>query len=103
MAASAKFEIGQLIQHRLFGYRGVIADADPGFQLSDEWYAMMARTQPPKDQPWYHVLVHDTDQTTYVAERNLEPDESAAPIRHPAVTEIFETFAGDRYHRRRMN
>ena len=25
--------------------------------------------------PWYHVLVHGADHTTYVAERNLEPFE----------------------------
>ncbi len=79
MADEARFGVGQLVQHRLFGYRGVVADVDPSFQLSDEWYEEQARSRPPKDQPWYHVLVHDAEHATYVAQRNLEPDASAEP------------------------
>ena len=93
----AKFSVGQLIQHALFGYRGVIIDVDPGFQLSDEWYEQVARTRPPKDQPWYHVLVHDSDSITYVAERNLEPDPSQEPIRHPTLSQFFDAFRDGRY------
>ena len=29
----------------------------------------------PKDKPWYHVLVHGKNISTYVAEQNLEADE----------------------------
>jgi heat shock protein HspQ len=88
----ASFSIGQLIHHKRFGYRGVIVDVDSTFQLSDEWYERMARSRPPKDRPWYHVLVHDSAQTTYVAEQNLETDEDKAPIRHPLVDEYFSEF-----------
>ena len=56
---NAKFSIGQIIHHRLFDYRGVIVDVDPDFQNSDEWYDQVARSRPPKDKPWYRVLVHD--------------------------------------------
>lgn len=35
---NAKFSVGDLIHHRLFGYRGVIVDADLNFQLTDNWY-----------------------------------------------------------------
>jgi heat shock protein HspQ len=51
--------------------------------LSDEWYETVARSRPPKDQPWYRVLVHNSANETYVAERNLELDASEEPVRHP--------------------
>ena len=70
----AKFCIGQMIHHKLFGYRGVIVEVDLGFKNSEEWYEMMARTRPPKNQPWYHVRVLHGKHMTYVAERNLEID-----------------------------
>ena len=93
----AKFSVGQLIHHRLFDYRGVIVDVDPTFQNSEEWYEQVARTRPPKDQPWYHVLVNDNVHTTYVAERNLEPDESSEPIRHPLLHDFFNAFEDGHY------
>ncbi|MEN8108331.1 MAG: heat shock protein HspQ [Pseudomonadota bacterium] len=88
----AKFTIGQCIQHRLFDYRGVIIDVDPVFQGTDEWYEQVARSRPPRDEPWYRVLVDDADHETYVAERNLAEDESFEPINHPLVDEFFSEF-----------
>ena len=72
--SAAKFEVGQVVHHLKFGYRGVVFDVDPCFQGTEEWYEQVARSRPPKDRPWYHVLVHDAAHTTYVAERNLQPD-----------------------------
>jgi heat shock protein HspQ len=95
--SEAKFGVGQLVCHRLFGYRGVIADADPTFQLSEEWYEEVARSRPPRDQPWYHVLVHEGSHTTYVAERNLAADESGEPVRHPQLSLYFSDFSDGRY------
>jgi len=85
----AKFHIGQLIHHRLFDYRGVIVDVDPVFQGSDEWYVQVARSRPPRDKPWYRVLVHEAEHETYVAERNLEPDTTREPIQHPQLNDFF--------------
>jgi heat shock protein HspQ len=85
----ARFRVGQIIRHRLFQYRGVIVDADPVFSGTEEWYEEMAKSRPPKDKPWYLVLVHDATHSTYVAELNLEPDESAQPVNHHMVDEIF--------------
>ena len=87
---TARFSIGQIIHHRLFGYRGLIADVDPTFQLTAEWYEQVARSRPPKDQPWYHVLPDEARHVTYVAERNLEADVSLEPIQHPLVEALFE-------------
>ena len=86
----ARFRIGQLVHHKLFDYRGVIFDVDAAFQGSDEWYETMARTRPPRDKPWYHVLVHEGVHTTHVAERNLEPDLTGEAINHPALGYFFK-------------
>ena len=74
-----RFLLGQIIHHRLFDYRGVIFDVNENFQGSDAWYEQMASSGPPKDKPWYRVLVHDLGYETYVAERNLELDKSGDP------------------------
>jgi heat shock protein HspQ len=98
----AKFAIGQLINHRLFGYRGVIIDVDPCFQGSEEWYEEVTRSEPPKDKPWYHVLVHDADYETYVAERNLEADGSEEPVNHPDLGKFFDEFRDGYYVSNRL-
>jgi heat shock protein HspQ len=95
----AKFHIGQLISHLKSGYRGVVYDIDPVFSLTEEWYAAMARSLPPRDKPWYHVLVDGQGHTTYVAERHLTPDESGRPITHPLIDSLFSGFEDGSYKR----
>ena len=73
-SAKAKYCIGQLIQHKLFDYRGIILGVDLEFKSTDEWYEMVAKSTPPKNEPWYHVLVHQKGHQTYVAEQNLQLD-----------------------------
>ncbi len=94
-----KFSVGELIHHRLFGYRGVIIDVDQNFQASEEWYEAVAKSRPPKNRPWYHVLVHQSEQSTYVAEQNLESDDSVEPIDHPMLENFFSKFDNGRYIR----
>jgi heat shock protein HspQ len=94
-----RFSVGDLIHHRLFGYRGVIVDVDVTFQLTEEWYEAVARSRPPKDQPWYHVLVHGAAHMTYVAEQNLACDLVAEPIDHPSIPQFFSLFEDGRYIR----
>ncbi|RRQ22039.1 heat shock protein HspQ [Thiohalobacter thiocyanaticus] len=93
----AKFSVGDIIHHKRFDYRGVVVDVDPIFQGTDEWYEQVARSRPPKDKPWYHVLVHGSDQMTYVAERHLETDESGEPIQHPLLELYFSRLENGRY------
>ncbi|MFQ6021369.1 MAG: heat shock protein HspQ [Acidiferrobacterales bacterium] len=99
--SEAKFHVGQLVHHKLFDYRGVIADVDPTFQGTEEWYEQMARSRPPKDKPWYRVLVDNAEHETYVAERNLEPDKAGGSINHPLVDQVFDEFRDGRYIARR--
>ncbi len=84
-----RFSIGQIVHHKLFDYRGVIIDVDGSFQGSEQWYEQVANSRPPKDQPWYHVLVDNATHQTYVAERNLEGSDTLTPIDHPAIDFVF--------------
>lgn len=98
----ARFGLGQLVHHKLFGYRGVIVGVDATYQGTDEWYERMAKSRPPKDEPWYNVLVHDGSHQTYVSERNLEPDGTTEPVNHPHVWLFFDSFEDGAYVSRRM-
>ena len=97
MELTGSFHIGQIVVHRRFGYRGVVYDVDAEFMLSDEWYERVARSRPPKDAPWYHVLVDGVEETTYVAEGNLDSALHPEPIQHPLIDTYFETFNGRCY------
>jgi heat shock protein HspQ len=103
MTAQALFSIGQVVHHLKFDYRGVIVDVDPEFEGTDSWYDEVARSRPPRDRPWYHVLVDDSDRVTYVAERHLEPDESSAPVIHPAIDAFFTVSDDGNYHLRQRS
>lgn len=96
-----RYAIGQIIHHRRHDYRGVIVEADGNCLANDEWYHQN-RTQPTRNQPWYHVLV-DGGNETYVAEENLELDASGEKIEHPLVDKVFPTFYSGRYYRQCFN
>jgi len=100
-ARRPEFTIGQVVHHKLFDYRGVVIDVDFVFSLSHEWYEQVARSRPPKDRPWYRVLVNGAVHETYVAERNLEADTSGDPIEHPLVSHFFDEFEEGHYVRSR--
>ncbi|HEX8193613.1 MAG TPA: heat shock protein HspQ [Allosphingosinicella sp.] len=96
----AAFGIGDVVKHRLFDFRGVVFDVDPAFANTDEWYeAIPEDIRPDKDQPFYHLLAENGESSyiAYVSQQNLVPDESAEPVDHPAISGLFETFAGGRY------
>lgn len=97
---TALYAVGQVVHHKLFNYRGVIYDVDPVYAGTDEWYEQNSRTRSPKDQPWYHVLVHKSVSNTYVSERNLEPDETGEPVLHPLLDQVLERAGQGRYHSR---
>ena len=96
-STEGQFIIGQVVRHVLFDYRGVIFDVDPCFSGTEEWYEQVARSKPPKDKPWYHVMVNDEPHTTYVAERHLEVDPSRGPIKHILLGTVFGSFRNGVY------
>jgi heat shock protein HspQ len=89
---NAKYQIGQVVRHRLYPFRGVVFDIDPVFDNTEEWYqSIPVEVRPHKDQPFYHLFAEndDTEYIAYVSEQNLLPDTSGEPVRHPQVAEVF--------------
>jgi heat shock protein HspQ len=92
---TAKFQIGQVVRHRVYPFRGVIFDVDPTFSNSQEWWdAIPDDIRPAKDQPYYHLLAEneETEYVAYVSEQNLVIDDSGEPVRHPQIEEVFSGF-----------
>src|SRR6188474_1948831 len=104
-ARTAKFQIGQIVRHRVFSFRGVIFDIDPVFNNTEEWWLSIPEdVRPHKDQPFYHLLA-ENDETTYVAyvsEQNLLADESGKPCRHPLLREMFSSPKRGTYRMKAM-
>ncbi|MEE2982761.1 MAG: heat shock protein HspQ [Pseudomonadota bacterium] len=89
---TAEFQIGQVVRHRLFPFRGVIFDVDPTFNNTEEWWlSIPEEMRPRKDQPFYHLFAENAETTylAYVSEQNLLVDESGEPVGHPEITEYF--------------
>ncbi len=88
----AKFQIGQIVRHRFYPFRGVVFDVDAVFSNTEEWYeSIPEEIRPRKDQPYYHLFA-ENEETTYVAyvsEQNLVPDDTQEPVRHPEVLEVI--------------
>ncbi len=93
-----KFAPGDLVRHVRYQYRGVVVALDPKCAADEQWY-QSNQTQPDRNQPWYHVLVHETGSVTYPAQSSLEPDDTAEPIIHPLLGQFFSGFADGLYQR----
>jgi len=104
-ARIAKYQIGQVVRHRLFPFRGVVFDIDPVFANTEEWWQSIPEAiRPSKDQPFYHLFAEnaDTEYIAYVSEQNLLPDTSGEPIRHPQVAEVFDRDDDSGAYKRRQ-
>ena len=96
----AKFQIGDIVRHRVYAFRGVIFDVDPEFANTEEWWESIPEdVRPRKDQPFYHLLAENDESSyiAYVSEQNLLVDESGKPVTHPQVGEFFAGQEGGRY------
>lgn len=92
VSTNARFNIGQIVKHRIYPFRGVIFDVDPEFANTEEWWeAIPEDVRPRKDQPFYHLFAENETSyyIAYVSEQNLEPDAASGPVDHPQVAEYF--------------
>lgn len=92
------FDVGQLVEHKQYAYRGVIVAFDVTCQADEDWY-WSNQTQPDRNQPWYYVLVHNSTQVTYAAQTSLKADNSKQRVNHPLVPEYFHDFRKGKYVR----
>lgn len=89
----AKFNIGDVVRHKKFAFRGVIFDVDPEFANTEEWWeAIPVEVRPERDQPFYHLLAEndESEYVAYVSEQNLIYDESEQPLRNPHIAQMFD-------------
>ena len=97
---TAKFEIGQIVRHRFYPFRGVIFDVDPMFANTEEWWrAIPERVRPHKNQPFYHLLAENAEgpYIAYVSEQNLLGDSSGKPVFHPEISRYFSGLRDGHY------
>ena len=100
MIRIAKFQIGQVVKHRIYPFRGVVFDVDPEFDNTDEWYeAIPEEVRPAKEQPFYHLLAEndESEYVAYVSEQNLLMDDGEEPLRHPQIAEMFDVNPDGEY------
>lgn len=93
-----KFDVGQIVRHKRYGYRGVIVAVDGHCRATPEWY-FSNKSQPDRAQPWYHVLVDGSATVTYPAESNLRADDDPTPVDHPLLELFFHGYDDGRYLR----
>ena len=94
----SEFQPGQIVRHKRYGYRGVIVSVDGYCRATPQWY-LTNQTQPDRDQPWYHVLIDNGENTSYPAEQNLRLDRDPAPVEHPLISVFFSGFENGRHIR----
>ncbi len=102
----ARFSIGDVVKHRMFGFRGVIFDIDPVFANTEEWYeAIPEDMRPDREQPFYHLLAENGEASyvAYVSQQNLIGDDSDEPVDHPAIGGIFGAYADGKYRLRPLH
>lgn len=100
---TAKFQIGAVVRHRIYPFRGVVFDVDPEFANTEDWWlAIPEEIRPRKDQPFYHLLAEnaDSEYIAYVSEQNLVPDTSGEALRHTAIADVFERDPSGAYRMR---
>ena len=97
------FNIGDIVKHRIYPFRGVIVDVDPEFSNTEEWYqSIPAEIRPSRTQPYYHLMAENTETfyTAYVSQQNLVGDGENGPLEHPDLEEIFSGMDQGKYRLR---
>lgn len=100
---NVQYRVGQVIVHKIHGYRGVIIGWDETCKAPLTWIqAMHGSDQEIIKQPYYSVLVDTRDkrqQTTYVAQENIII-RTNLKVFHPNVWDYFNLYDGAQYHMR---
>ena len=96
----ATFNIGQIVKHKYYPFRGVVFDIDPEYANTEEYLmSIPQKIRPTKDQPFYHLLAEnsETEYIAYVSEQNLELDDSDEPITHDELYNFFDEYVDGSY------
>ncbi|HEX7873158.1 MAG TPA: heat shock protein HspQ [Sphingobium sp.] len=103
LVTHARFRLGDVVRHRLHGFRGLIFDVDPVFANSEEWYESIPEdVRPAREQPFYHLFAENEEGSyiAYVSQQNLVDDDGEEPVNHPAIGHLFDRQADGSYQMR---
>ena len=95
-----KFNIGDIVKHRIYPFRGVIVDVDPEFSNTEEWYqSIPADLRPSKKQPFYHLMAENSETfySAYVSQQNIIMDSDNGPVDHPDLEQMFSGIKKGKY------
>ena len=98
----AEYNIGDVIYHSHYDFRGVIVDVDARFSGDEEWYDDEEGVKAPKDAPWYHVLIDEDTTMAYVAEQSIRSDPSEIEVIHPMINDVFTRTSAGKYMSRQI-
>ena len=91
---SSRFNIGQIVKHRVHGYAAVIADIDSIFQPSGVLHSRLVTKDFSKQGPWYRLLVNESQLITYADEADLELIEIDLLIENPKLNDYLDYCSG---------
>ena len=100
LVVASEFNLGDIVKHKIYQFRGVIVDIDPEFSNTDEWYESIPEDKrPKKDQPFYHLLAENSETfySAYVSQQNLILDAESGPVNHPDIDHVFSDVFNGRY------
>jgi heat shock protein HspQ len=92
MEKEAHFNIGDIVIHKKQGYRAIVVDVDPIFQSSGR-YNPGAIKKFKNRNPWYRLLVDESNQMTYVEECSLSLFDKTYAIDNPKINQFLEEKA----------
>ncbi|GEM_PF-2270634 len=92
------YKIGQIIKHIRYGYTGVIVDIDTKF--NSKFILKTTHKKPTNtNQPWYHILVNQSDTATYAAQSSLNGNIPFQEVINPDVATFFDSVKSNYYIR----
>jgi heat shock protein HspQ len=88
---AAKFDIGQQVRHKTFGYLGVVVDVDPEYSLSQPQAESLEMEDSLRQAPWYTVVTEDNRGDAvqaYVAEIQLDKELFSVHPENPVLDDF---------------
>ncbi|MFH4976459.1 hypothetical protein AB6A40_003168 [Gnathostoma spinigerum] len=94
------YHVGDVVRHKILGYRGVIIGWDETAKAPKSWIEERHRGRKDwTEKPNYAVIIDTRDRLTpqfaYIVQENLELSEGK--IFHPLIKVYFEYYDGKRY------
>ncbi|VDM91897.1 unnamed protein product [Onchocerca ochengi] len=98
-----KYRVGDVVRHKIHGYRGVIIGWDEKAIAPQSWLEKTHKGRKEwSEMPNYSVIIDTRDrlipQLAYVVEENIELGEGR--VFHPLIKNYFEAFDGKHYSSR---